>query len=174
MSGVNDNVWQSLISCINETSDPKDNIYVLFVAKPVQNEFSLKKDFYSCEDGLVAECAPCPLDDLILYVRAGKQGEVIPNSFGFAERVLSPDSARVSYNPDAFRKLNHEVGVRLLRLSETGRDVYFTSHLLGYESAKVDAEMIDTLLGLDKSTALGFVTVDILKKLSPDNKPVLF
>lgn len=165
MSDARKPVWQNLLSCIQETSDPKDNIYVLLVTKPVENEFSLKKDFCSCADGLVEECAPKPLDDLVLYVRAGKQGGVNQSYLGFAERVLDPDSGGVSYTSDAFRHLNHEVGVRLLKLSETGRDVYFTSSLLGYEFAKVTEEMLGKMLCSDKSRELGFLNVDICKKL---------
>ena len=165
MSDICNKVWQNLLFCIDETSDPKDDVYVLFVARPVKDEFSLKKDFRSCADGLVEECAPRPLDDLVLYVRAGKQEQVNQSYLGFAERILDPDSAKVSYTPDAFMQLNHEIGVRLLELSETGRDVYFTSSLLGYDSAKVTEEMVDKMLGSDKSREIGFVRVDILKKL---------
>lgn len=165
MGEASELAWQSLISCIQETSTQKDCVYALLVSRPVPDESSRHKDICSCADGRVKERAPCPLDDLILYVRAGEHGKVNQSYLGFAERVLDPDSAKVSYTNDAFRQLKHEAGVRLLKLSETGRDVYFTSSLLGYKLEKVNEELLDKLLGSDKRSELGFVRVDILKKL---------
>lgn len=165
MSDVTEKIWQNLISCIQETSNQEDDIYTLLASRPVFNEFSRHKDICSCTDGRLKECAPCPLDDFILYLHAGGRGKINECYLGFADRILDQDSAKVSYVPEAFAQLKHETGLRLLRLYETGRDVYFTSELLGYKAEKVTKEIIDNLLDSDKSRKLGLVRIDLLKKL---------
>ena len=109
------------------------------------------------------------MDNLYLYIRAGRDGRISQHNFGIAERILDPDSASVQYDPGSLREIRREVGVRLLRLSEIGRDVYFTGSLLGYESAKVDEGVLDGLLGTGRSRNLGFVRIDTLKKIRPDS-----
>ena len=53
MSDNMETVWQSLISCIQETSASNDDIYVSLKQSPVPDEFSRRRDFRSCAGGFV-------------------------------------------------------------------------------------------------------------------------
>jgi len=154
--------WRVLYDSVKELTDAEEPVHAILGIKPVSD--GLKKDYGIDEQGVFAELPHYPLDNFFLYVTTKDKPDDFlgPVYLGSGRRKQDPDSNHYDYSSKVIGQLRHEVGLRLERLKELNKDVYFTSKFLGYEKKEITQEFIDGLLNSDNKD-LGVVKEKILE-----------
>lgn len=154
--------WRVLFDSIQELTDSEEPLRVILGIQPVSD--GMKKDYGVDEQGVFSELPHYPIDNFFLYVTTRDKPDkfLCPVYLGSGKRQFDPDSNDYYYySSSVIRQLNHEIGLRIERLKELKRDVYFTSKFLDYENEEATQEFIDGLLN-SYGKELGIVKEKIL------------
>jgi hypothetical protein len=154
--------WRVLFEAVEELTGPEEPVRAILGIKPVSD--GIKKDYGIDEQGIFSELPHYPIDNFFLYVTTQNKPDkfLCPVYLGSGKRQFDPDSNEYYYSSKVIRQLNHEIGLRLERLKELGRGVYFTSKFLDYENEEATPEFIDTLLNSDNKE-MGIVKEKVLE-----------